>query len=61
MMTGDEYRRSLKARRPMRVFLNGERLEDPTVHPIIAASINSVALTYELAENPEIRAAYLGD
>ncbi|MGA2547648.1 MAG: 4-hydroxyphenylacetate 3-hydroxylase N-terminal domain-containing protein [Rectinemataceae bacterium] len=55
MMTGKEYRDSLKARKPLRVFMNGEALTDPTEHPIVAASINSIALTYELAEDPKYR------
>ncbi len=53
MMTGSEYRQSLKARKPLVVFMNGERLEEPTEHPVVAASINSIALTYELAEDPK--------
>src|SRR5512136_1466615 len=57
MMTGREYRQSLRARKPLKVFMGGEQLKDPTDHPIIAASINSIALTYELAEDPEYRNA----
>jgi 4-hydroxybutyryl-CoA dehydratase/vinylacetyl-CoA-Delta-isomerase len=53
MMTGREYRQSLKARKPLTVFMNGERLKNPTEHPIVAASINSISLTYELAEDPK--------
>jgi 4-hydroxybutyryl-CoA dehydratase/vinylacetyl-CoA-Delta-isomerase len=55
MMTGREYRQSLKARKPLTVYMNGERLKNPTEHPIVAASINSIALTYELAEDPKYR------
>ena len=57
MMTGREYRQSLRARKPLKVFMGGERLKDPTDHPIVAASINSIALTYELAEDPRYRDA----
>jgi 4-hydroxybutyryl-CoA dehydratase/vinylacetyl-CoA-Delta-isomerase len=53
MMTGQEYRNSLEARRPMKIFMNGARIGNPTRHPVIAASINSIALTYELAEDPK--------
>ena len=53
MMTGKEYRESLAKRRPLNVYLNGEKLEDPINHPIVAASVNSIALTYEMAEKPE--------
>jgi 4-hydroxybutyryl-CoA dehydratase/vinylacetyl-CoA-Delta-isomerase len=57
MMTGSEYRQSLKARQPLKVFMNGQRLKNPIEHPVIAASINSIALTYELAEDPKYRDA----
>ena len=57
MMTAKEYRESLKARRALVVFMNGERLKDPTEHPVVAASLNSMALTYELAEDPKYRGA----
>lgn len=55
LMTGKEYRESLRNRRPLTVYMNGEKLETPYDHPIIKASINSIALTYELAEQPEHR------
>jgi 4-hydroxybutyryl-CoA dehydratase/vinylacetyl-CoA-Delta-isomerase len=55
LMTGKEYRESLRARGPMKVYFNGERLAEPLEHPIVAASLNSLALTYELAEDPGFR------
>lgn len=55
LMTGKEYRESLKKRKPIEIYLNGEKIKDPLGHPIIKASVNSVALTYELAEVPEYR------
>jgi len=57
LMTGKEYRESLRNRRPLTVYMAGEKLEKPYDHPIIAASINSIALTYELAEDPKYRDA----
>ncbi|TFG62501.1 MAG: 4-hydroxybutyryl-CoA dehydratase [Spirochaetales bacterium] len=57
LMTGKEYRESLKDRRPLTVYMNGALLHEPTDHPIIRASINSIALTYELAEDPVHRSA----
>ncbi|MHA1903804.1 MAG: 4-hydroxyphenylacetate 3-hydroxylase family protein [Candidatus Thorarchaeota archaeon] len=54
-MTGDEYRESLKRRRPLSIFLLGEEIENPIDHPIIAASINSIALTYDLAHDPQYK------
>ncbi|MFX1260684.1 MAG: 4-hydroxyphenylacetate 3-hydroxylase family protein [Promethearchaeota archaeon] len=53
MMTGDEYRASLKKRKPLKVYYLGERIDDPNEHPIIKASMNSVALTYDLAHDEE--------
>lgn len=55
IMTGKEYRESLRNRRPLNVYLGGEKLENPYDHPIIAPSINSIALTYELAEDPKYK------
>lgn len=66
-MTGDEYRKSLQRRGPLKVFFTGKLLEEPLTHPIVQASINSVALTYDLAHNPQVqevmtvRSALTGD
>ncbi|RDE15455.1 MAG: 4-hydroxybutyryl-CoA dehydratase [Candidatus Thorarchaeota archaeon] len=54
-MTGNDYRESLRKRKPITVFLYGERVDNPVDHPIIKASINSVALTYDLANDPQYR------
>src|SRR5690348_12711796 len=55
--TGAEYIESLRGRN-LRVFLFGERIEEPVDHPIIRPSINAVAETYDLAErNPELATA----
>lgn len=54
-MTGVQYRASLRERRPMRVFLHGHALDAPLDHPIVAASVNAAALTYEIAEDPRHR------
>jgi len=51
VLTGKEYRESLTKRKPLKVYFNGERLADPLNHPVIKASINSVALTFEVAED----------
>jgi 4-hydroxybutyryl-CoA dehydratase/vinylacetyl-CoA-Delta-isomerase len=55
MMTAAEYRSSLRQRRPMKVFLHGRLLASPLDHPLVAASVNAAALTYELAEDPHHR------
>lgn len=52
LMTGKEYIESLKKMKPV-VYLFGEKIEDPTSHPIIKPSQNAIALTYDLAFNPE--------
>ena len=53
LMTGEAYRQSLRNRKPLRVYLQGEALENPLDHPIVQASVNSAALTYEMAEDPQ--------
>lgn len=55
LMTGDDYRESLRRRKALKVFMNGERLEEIVDNPIIAPSINSVALTYDFAHRPEMQ------
>ena len=55
LMTGEEYIESLKERGPLKIIFLGERIEDPVNHPIIRASINSIALTYDLVHQPEHR------
>jgi 4-hydroxybutyryl-CoA dehydratase/vinylacetyl-CoA-Delta-isomerase len=39
----------------MKIYYLGEAIENPVDHPVIKASINSVALTYEFAQDPEFR------
>ena len=55
--TGAEYIESLRDRN-LKVYLFGERVEEPTDHPVIRPSINAVAETYDLAvRNPELGSA----
>ena len=61
LMTGQQYRESLRKRRPLKVFFDGKLLENPMEHPSIKSSVNSVALTYELALDPEYTAADDGE
>jgi 4-hydroxybutyryl-CoA dehydratase/vinylacetyl-CoA-Delta-isomerase len=53
LMTGAEYIESLRARKPLTIYLMGQKIENPIDHPIIRASINSIALTYDLVHNPD--------
>ncbi len=55
---GAEYIDSLRGR-DLRVFLLGERVDDPVEHPIIRPSINAMAATYDLAvDEPELATAW---
>jgi len=54
LKTGEEYKQSLRQMKP-RVYLLGERLEKPWEHPIIEPSQNAVAMTYDLAHEPEFQ------
>ncbi len=54
ILTGKEYINSLRGRK-LKVFLMGERVEEPVDHPMIRPSINAMAKTYDLAlEAPEL-------
>lgn len=50
MKTGKEYVESLRGRK-IKVFLLGERVDNPIDNPIIRPSINSVAVTYNVAND----------
>lgn len=54
MMTAQEYKDSLRQRK-IRVYVMGELLESGKVidHPMIRGHVNSAAMTYALAHNPE--------
>ncbi len=53
LRTPDEFRNSLKDGRV--VYYKGERVEDVTAHPVLKIGVDSSAVDYELAENPETR------
>ncbi|MFC1961694.1 4-hydroxyphenylacetate 3-hydroxylase family protein [Chloroflexota bacterium] len=52
LMTGKQYRDSLRKMRPL-VYIFGERVENPVDHPIVIPSQNAIALTYDLAHDPQ--------
>ena len=54
MKTAQEYKDSLRQRN-IRVYVKGELLESDKVidHPFIRGHVNSAAMTYALAGNPE--------
>lgn len=54
LMTSEQYVESIR-RMKLRVYLFGKLVENPVDHPIIRPSLNSVAMTYKLAEMEEYK------
>lgn len=54
MMTKEQYIESLR-KLNLKVYFMGELISNPVDHPMIRPSMNSVAMTYELAEKEEYR------
>ena len=54
LMTAKEYRDSLR-KLHTRVYMFGEKIDNWVDHPMIRPSINSVAMTYELAQDPQYK------
>ena len=52
LMTGDQYIESLRKLKT-RVYLFGEKIDNWVDHPMIRPSINCVAVTYDLAHEPQ--------
>jgi 4-hydroxybutyryl-CoA dehydratase/vinylacetyl-CoA-Delta-isomerase len=52
MMTAEQYEASLRKLK-LKVYLQGEVVENPVDHPIIRPSMNSVKMTYALAQDPQ--------
>ena len=52
LKTPQEYLDSLR-KLNLEVYLLGERVKDPVDNPIIRPSLNSVIMTYELAQDPK--------
>lgn len=55
MRTADDYIRSLQAR-DLVLYVDGQRVADPTAHPRVRPAINAVAATYALAHDDRHRA-----
>ncbi len=51
MMTGHDYRESLRALSP-RVFVNGQRVESVADEPLLAPGVNAIAHCYDAAHDP---------
>ncbi len=52
--TGQEVIDGLKANPPT-LFINGERITDPTTHPVTKNAVASLAHLYDLQHDPELR------
>ena len=55
LMTGEQYIESLRKMKT-RVYLFGEKIDNWVDHPMIRPSINSVKMTYDLAQDPQYEA-----
>jgi 4-hydroxybutyryl-CoA dehydratase/vinylacetyl-CoA-Delta-isomerase len=54
ILTSDDYIHSLRGRK-LKVYLMGERVDDPVDHPMMRPSVNAMSKTYDLAlEDPEL-------
>lgn len=53
MMTREQYIESLR-KLNLKVYMFGELISNPVDNPVIRPSLNSVAMTYELAQDPEL-------
>jgi 4-hydroxybutyryl-CoA dehydratase/vinylacetyl-CoA-Delta-isomerase len=51
LMTREDYIASLRKMKK-RVFIMGQKVEDPVDHPLVRPSLNACAMTYDLAHNP---------
>ena len=52
LMTGEQYIESIR-RLHMEIYMFGKRVENPVDDPILRPSLNSVRMTYDLAQMPE--------
>ena len=53
LMTKEQYQASIRARKPMNVYFLGEKIEDLTTFPPLAASFNAISKIYDLQNNPK--------
>ncbi len=52
LMTGEQYIESIR-KIPMEIYMFGRRVEHPVDDPILRPALNSVRMTYDLAQLPE--------
>ena len=54
LMTGSDYKASMKKMNPV-MYVNGEKVDNYTEHPLVRPVIETVATGYELAHHPAHR------
>ena len=54
MMNGQQYRESLQKLHPV-IYCNGRKIENVVKDPMTAPHVNSAAMTYDIAFNPEYK------
>lgn len=54
LMTGEQYLDSIK-KLNMNIYLFGEKINNPVGHPMLQPALNSVKMTYDLAQMDEFR------
>ncbi len=52
LMTGEEYIESIRKIK-MEIYMFGEKIDNPVDNPILRPSLNSVRMTYDLAQDPQ--------
>ena len=52
LKTGEQYVESMR-KLNLKIYLQGELVKNPVDHPIIRPSLNSVKMTYDLAQDPQ--------
>ena len=53
IMTREQFQASIRARKPMNVWFLGEKVDDLTAFPPLAASFNAISKVYELHSHPD--------
>ncbi len=52
LMTGEQYIESIR-KMNTEIYMFGEKVENPVDNPILRPSLNSVRMTYDLAQDPQ--------
>jgi Aromatic ring hydroxylase len=52
LMTGEQYVESIR-KLNLNIYMLGDKVDSPVDNPILRPSLNSVKMTYELAQQPE--------